>query len=401
VSRDTLSKYFAGLAFKRLSAVEARAESSNQHEFNGTEPLKNLLGDDRKQIPAQFIYLDDTSEQAVTAAGDLTWYEARKPPRSEYRLYYRDNPVATLSAEGDLILFAKRQDDSLVVVIAQANSTAENQVRWLFGLPEVASTGLSGRALRGDEAGLDATRKLILEQLGVEVVDTDENLLELLLRRFPKGFPSTREFSAFARETLPDVTSVNHSDAALLHWWDREEVLFRTLERHLVAKRLRDGFGDDVDAFIAYSMGVHQRRRSRAGLAMEHHVEHVLLENGLRFKRTPTTENKSRPDFLFPGIDEYRSPSFPAERLTMLGVKSTSKERWRQVLTEADRIRQKHLFTNEPGISVAQTNEMQSQGLRLVLPAALHGSYKAEQVDWLMSLSEFVSLVRERQESGT
>ncbi len=399
--RDTLSQYFDGVAYKRLSAVEADSERSNQHEFNGTDSLKKLLGTDRRKFPARFIYLDDEAEQPVTTEGALTWYESRKPPRSEHRLYYRDNPVSAAAAEGDLIVIGKRPEDTLLVVIAQARSAAENQVSWLFGLPEMARTGLEVKELRGDETRLNAARALILEQIGIEVEETDENFLELLLRRFPGGFPTTQAFSALARETLPDVSSVGDPDTALLMWWDREELLFHTLERHLVADRLRQGFGqggDDVDAFIKYSMSVHQRRKSRAGRAMENHIEQIMRDNEIRYSRTKITENKSTPDFLFPGIAEYHDPGFSAARLTMLGVKSTTKERWRQVLAEAARIQEKHLFTIEPGITVAQTDEMRAQHLRLVVPQALHGSFKPEQLAWLMKLGDFIGLVHERQQ---
>lgn len=36
----------------------------------------------------------------------------------------------------------------------------------------------------------------------------------------------------------------------------------------------------------------------------------------------------------------------------MLGAKTTIKERWRQVLEEANRIERKHLITLEPAVSV-------------------------------------------------
>lgn len=42
-------------------------------------------------------------------------------------------------------------------------------------------------------------------------------------------------------------------DAALLEWMNREEILFRTLERHIVADRLLQGFANDVDGFLSYS----------------------------------------------------------------------------------------------------------------------------------------------------
>ena len=60
----------------------------------------------------------------------------------------------------------------------------------------------------------------------------------------------------------------------------------------------------------------------------------------------------------------------------MLGAKSTCKDRWRQVLSEAQRIPNKHLLTLEPGISENQTDEMQAKRLQLILPAQLHATYR-------------------------
>ena len=67
----------------------------------------------------------------------------------------------------------------------------------------------------------------------------------------------------------------------------------------------------------------------------------------------------------------------------MLGVKSTCKDRWRQVLAEADRIEYKHLLTLETSISKHQTDEMQAKNLQLVLPRGLHETYTPEQQTWL------------------
>lgn len=139
------------------------------------------------------------------------------------------------------------------------------------------------------------------------------------------------------------------------------------------------------------------RRKSRVGLALENHLQCVFSACHLRFARGAVTENKAKPDFLFPGPAEYGDPAFDPLRLTMLGVKSTCKDRWRQVLSEAQRIERKHLLTLEPGISGNQTAEMQAQALQLVVPRSLHGSYSVAQRDWLMSVSAFVGLVRERQ----
>ena len=37
---------------------------------------------------------------------------------------------------------------------------------------------------------------------------------------------------------------------------EREEILFRTLEKHLLGDRLQKGFADDVDGFLAFSLAV-------------------------------------------------------------------------------------------------------------------------------------------------
>lgn len=79
----------------------------------------------------------------------------------------------------------------------------------------------------------------------------------------------------------------------------------------------------------------------------------------------------------------------------MLAVKTSCKDRWRQVLAEADRIRTKHLLTLEPAISRIQTGEMQGQGLQLVLPASLHSTYQADQRAWLMGVGDFLAAVRD------
>ena len=102
------------------------------------------------------------------------------------------------------------------------------------------------------------------------------------------------------------------------------------------------------------------------------------------------------PDFLFPGATDYHDPSYPADRLVMLGVKSTCKDRWRQVLAEADRIETKHLLTLEPRLSKAQVSEMASRRVTPVLPAPLIESIASEQQGLVLDVRSFISEVRQR-----
>jgi hypothetical protein len=81
----------------------------------------------------------------------------------------------------------------------------------------------------------------------------------------------------------------------------------------------------------------------------------------------------------------------------MLGSKQTCKDRWRQVLTEAKRVHEKHLFTLEPSISKNQTDEMQTHRLQLVIPKQLHSTFTSAQQSWLMDMDAFLRLVKLRQ----
>ena len=284
------------------------------------------------------------------------------------------------------------------MILVEAGSTVENQILWLFGLNGSVHRKFTVTELeREGEQELSYAAKFILAELGIEVVETAPDYLEMMLSRFGGGFPTTKEFSAFSRETLENVSAEDSADDALMAWLNREEILFRTLERHLVEDKLKEGF-DDVDVFIKYSLSIQNRRKSRAGYALENHMVEILNQRKVKHSRGEETENKSKPDFLFPGITHYRDPEFPAASLTMLGAKSSCKERWRQVLAEAARIEKKHLLTLEPGISENQTNEMMANKLQLVVPREVHVTYLDRQQEWLYDLDSFVELVNERQE---
>ena len=152
---------------------------------------------------------------------------------------------------------------------------------------------------------------------------------------------------------------------------DTEERLFRQFEAHLCNERIAAGF-PTMDDSVAYALRIVNRRKARAGLALENHLESVLRCNHLLFTRGARTEGKKRPDFLFPTEADYHNPNFDPALLTLLGVKQSCKDRWRQVLSEGDRVPHKHLLTLEPAISAAQLGEMAAARLSLVVPEALH-----------------------------
>jgi hypothetical protein len=304
---------------------------------------------------------------------------------------------------GDSLFIGLRPQGSLLFIITPEGTTAESQLLWLFGLGDQPRLEFEPRTFGpGHDSEIDFAARLILDELGIDAEEPDAERLDTLLDPFGLAFPGTAQFSELARRSVTGVSALDDPDAALVGWMAREELMFRRLERRIVADRIAGGFRsdgvEDVDGFLSFSLSVQNRRKSRAGHALEHHLAAVLEIHGLMFARGAETENRNRPDFLFPGREAYLSPDFPLEGLTVLGAKSTLKDRWRQVLSEASRVPAKHLLTLEPGISVNQTDEMAAKNLQLVIPRQIHASYRPGQQEWLMDISSFIALVRGRQE---
>ncbi len=398
-----LSDYFDGVASKTLTVVETDITRSNQREFNGVSDLKKLLGTPttKQEYLAKFIYLTDYEDDPLTEDVVLSWYDSRagQTKRSaEFRLYYQANEVSSRASDGDLLVIAKTKQSTLLAIIAEQGTTIATQLQWLFSISNLDHPGFSVREeLETDQDRIGFVTNLILEAIGIEVDRNEPSHLDKIVAKFGYKFPTTREFSKFARDSLPDISAADSPDQALFAWLEREEILFRTLERHILGERLAEGFsGNDVDAFISFSLSVQNRRKSRIGYALEHHLEQVFIDQKLKYSRGAKTEGNAKPDFLFPGVDKYLEENSDPRKLTMLGVKSSCKERWRQILPEAARIKNKHLFTLEPSISVNQTDQMKEHRVSLVIPQKIHKTFAPDQQEWLINLENFISETRSR-----
>ena len=404
-----LAEFFSAIAFKHLTAVDAQPQSSNQHEIGGLVKagFGPFLGDPGKETlryTAQFLYISDDSGGLHVDQGAVSWYDSRRAVSSrgpELRLYYQSNSVTERIAEGDLMVIAFRPDNSLQLFFAPAGTASERTIAYLFGLAPDEQRDFEVLDFGESDRSIDSVSSSILQMLQIEPRSEQSlpDYVDLLTAHFPDGFPTTAEFSLFARETAPVMDRINSPDETLLAWMQQEELLFRALERVLVEDKLVDGF-DDVDDFISVSLSVQNRRKSRAGQAFEHHVAEILMASALEFERGVSTENKAKPDFLFPDSRSYHDKLFDHDQLLMLGAKTSCKDRWRQVLTEAEKIPAKHLITMETAISEAQTDEMEAHRLTLVVPQPLQFTYTLRQQEWLLSLADFIDLIHNKQ-SGT
>jgi type II restriction enzyme len=215
-------------------------------------------------------------------------------------------------------------------------------------------------------------------------------------------FPLTKDIASSARECYLSAYRV-HKDAILsqpdkelLKWLDAEFQLFKVLENDRYSKTITTPFAS-VEDLITTANTILNRRKARAGKSLEHHLSEIFSRYKLHFSNQAFTEDNKRPDFLFPGSEAYANRSYSESKLTMLAAKTTCKDRWRQVLNEADRIKVKHLFTLQQGISRNQLQEMYNYNVCLVVPEPHIKSFPAEYRDRIMTLKSFVEEVQSRQ----
>jgi len=221
-----------------------------------------------------------------------------------------------------------------------------------------------------------------------------------LLKQLPiswlKEFPAGRDIFQFIEERLPQSTWQKSIDELLLKRRDVEFEIFSEVERHDVLPNITGGF-QSVDDFIKYANSVANRRKSRAGTSLELHLESIFRYEKLRFEAQVITEQNKKPDFIFPSGKDYHDPHFPGTKLHMLASKTCCKDRWRQVISEADRIRPKHLFTLQQGVSSNQLAEMYENGIVLVVPQPILSTFPADYRSKIMNLTGFVGFIKESQ----
>jgi hypothetical protein len=111
-------------------------------------------------------------------------------------------------------------------------------------------------------------------------------------------------------------------------------------------------------------------------------------------KMRPSLGADGRPDIIIPDEQAYFDATYPREKLFVIGLKTTCKDRWRQVLNEAPKHKAKHIITLQPGISSAQLGEMHTAGVSLVVPESLHHSFPKEHTISLLSVESFIQAVK-------
>lgn len=229
--------------------------------------------------------------------------------------------------------------------------------------------------------------------------EKDLPILQQLPISWLTSFPSGREIFQFIEKQIPQDGWTRSVDELLLKRRDIEFDVFSKVEKYDVLPNIKDGF-HSVDDFIKYANSVANRRKSRAGTSLELHLESIFRHENLKFEAQVITEQNKRPDFIFPSGEDYHNPAFPSTKLHMLASKTCCKDRWRQVISEADRIEKKHLFTLQQGVSSNQLAEMYGHGIVLVVPQPIISSFPQDYHSKIMNLSGFVEFIKTSQSAS-
>ncbi|MBZ5512469.1 MAG: restriction endonuclease [Acidobacteriia bacterium] len=396
-----LADVISAAVYKQLVNVDLPKRGSNQHEINGVVALRQFFGTGEVTRGTITWHRLADNEEPVREVSDFTFYDARAkhPSRTEWRLYYVGDFLHRAD-DGDVLVLIRTaasvpEIHGLVLQKSSAWLRAAERLFVVSSLNPANFELLSRKELSSTELGIVGQQ--VLEELGVEdvLLPTSDQDASLVYRTFKRTFPTTRVMSRFARQHTVGVDVAN-ADDTLVKWLQREEQLFRALERILVEEQVRKGFAS-VDEFVAFSLSVQNRRKSRMGYSLQNNLAALFDANRVQYEPQAVTEGKNRPDFLFPSAKAYHNEKVDSQLLVMLGAKSTLKDRWRQILTEANRIRTKHLCTLEAAISRDQITEMTTRHVQLVIPEAFRETYPPVQRREVWSLKAFIEFVKRKQ----
>ncbi len=279
----------------------------------------------------------------------------------------------------------------------------------LFVFTKQSDIDYSGYFLETDEEieefldtfGISPTETNSLIDVQKVSAETQEKLaIQEFINSLDVDFPASDVMSAAAR--VIEERAYDHveyirlnPDEKIISWTNMEYTLFRALEYARYGEIIKKGF-QSVDEFVRVANVVLNRRKSRAGKSLEHHLAAIFDGNCIEYSSQAVTEGNKKPDFLFPSKEAYHDYAFSTDYIVSLAAKTTCKDRWRQVLNEADRLRDKpkYLCTLQQGISGAQMDEMQAENVILVVPKPYIVTYPKDRRDRIWTLARFVQYVK-------
>ena len=366
---------------KFLSANDSGETGGHQAGILISKKAKSMLFDDIQELrgivkrKALISWMED-----ITTESTFTYYQSK----NELRItsFGRGFPYLNPEDTGALFVFTKQD--------------REHYSGYFLYIEDDINSFL-------DAFGLSPTETNSIIDKQITLTAQEEIAINRFIEALTVDFPSSEVMSRTAREIQNTVYNHNefmrsNPDRKIIEWTDTEYKLFRALEHYRYGEMIRTGFST-VEDFIEVANQVLNRRKSRAGKSLEHHISAIFDANNIEYEEQVRTEGNKRPDFIFPSGRAYHDLSFPVDRLISLASKTTCKDRWRQVINEADRLRDKnkYLLTLQQGISTPQLMEMEEERVILVVPRPYIASYPREQQSKIWSIKKFVDYVKEAE----
>jgi len=330
--------------------------------------------------PDATFYAEINSHSLPARTVRAVWYNKKSRDETRFTNWGGiKSPMLDPDSTGSIAIFAFQKDDGRDPIgchIWICNIAEEQCLEELFGPVEPAQTIFLRHG------------KPLLEKGAPSVALPCWLTDRTIPPAWRKNFPSGAEIVSMS-VSLRSLAGYS-ADDRLLQRRECEYQIFRSIEEFSVMPRIANGFSS-VDDFIEYSNSVNNRRKSRSGRSLELQLARIFNEESVSYAHGEVSEENKKPDFLFPSAESYRSGIKP---LWMLAAKTTCKDRWRQILNEADKIPKKHLLTLQLGISENQFAEMDRAGVILVVPRKNHKSYPKSIRPKLLELRTFISQVK-------
>lgn len=366
---------------KFLSANDSGETGGHQSGMLISKSAKNMLFSDQELEDNHILKKDVRVKWQDDFYTDscFTWYESK----NELRItrFGRGFPLLKPEYTGALFVLTKQDDNEFGGFILNTEDDIQ-QFLDTFGLTPA-----------------ETNRPIEINRIAPEI--KEKQAMDSFINGLKTDFPTSTEMSHAARVIQYEVylnqgLVRTNPDRILLMWTEQEYRLFRTLEHSRYGGVIANGF-KSVDDFIILANQVLNRRKSRAGKSLEHHLAAIFDGNNIRYTAQAVTEGNKRPDFLFPSVEDYHNIHFDVDKLCTLAAKTTCKDRWRQVLNEADRLRDqnKYLCTMQQGISSAQMDEMMAEKVILVVPKPYISAYPKDKQERIWTIGKFVQYIRE------
>jgi type II restriction enzyme len=369
---------------KYITANDAGSTGAHQSGFHIPKNSWRLFFDEegvKGTIKDKFITIKWQNEFETDSR--FIYYGAKT--RNEYRLtrFGRGFPFLNDENIGDVLIICKKSDDYYEAFVLSHDEEIDGFLNNL----NISSTDING---------------IIPKQNELSSEDKILNCFSEYIKTLKTDFPSTYELAFNSRNCYINSFGTtklliqNNPDREILNWLNTEFNLFKTIENDRYDNILKTHFSS-VEDLISTANTILNRRKSRAGKSLEHHLSEIFNNFDIKYSTQSVTEDNKKPDFLFPDLDSYHNPHFDNKKLITLASKTTCKDRWRQILNESDKIKTKHLFTLQQGISKNQLQEMYKYDVCLVVPKPYLKSFPEEFRDKILTLDNFVKHVKDSQ----